>query len=268
MKLIASISAALAVCALTVSAKAPTSPVWGYRARDKSMVHTSNWNTNWAACGGARQSPINIVTSAKSGKGKKLPLKFSGRCGRFNLTEPHEPLEVDVAGGNCTVSLNNKNFKLAQFHLHAPAEHTLNRKQLDDEIHFVHVSGRGKALLVVGIFIKIGPKTDSWLGHVLDALELVNSTARSEAIVVNLKSYSTMVRKAASVGGIYNYTGSLTTPGCEENADWWVVQNPIKISSIDFGRLHQDLVEYHVTDDGDNARPVQPLNGRVVTHYN
>ena len=99
MKLIAPISAAIAVCALTVSAKAPTSHIWGYRARDKSMVHTSNWNTNWAACGGAHQSPINIVTTAKSGKGKKLPLKFSGRCGQFNLTEPHEPLEVDVAGG-------------------------------------------------------------------------------------------------------------------------------------------------------------------------
>ena len=82
------------------------------------------------------------------------------------------------------------------------------------------------------------------------------------------KSYSTMVRQAASIGGIYNYAGSLTTPGCEENADWWVVQNPIKISSIDFGRLHQDLVEYQITDDGDNARPVQPLNGRVVTRYN
>jgi len=144
----------------------------------------------------------------------------------------------------------------------------LNGKKLDGEIHFVHVSGGGKALLVVGIFIKIGPKSDSWLGPVLDALELVNSTARSEAIVVNLKSYSTMVRKAASVGGIYNYAGSLTTPGCEENADWWVVQNPIKISSIDFGRLHQDLVEYQITDDGDNARPVQRLNGRVVTRYN
>ncbi|ETM57040.1 hypothetical protein L914_00083, partial [Phytophthora nicotianae] len=51
-------------------------------------------------------------------------------------------------------------------------------------------------------------------------------------------------------------------------ADWWVVQNPITISSVDFGRLHQDLLEYHITDNGNNARPVQPLNGRKVTRYN
>ena len=77
-----------------------------------------------------------------------------------------------------------------------------------------------------------------------------------------------MVRAAAASGGIYNYPGSLTTPGCEENADWWVVRNPIKISSTDYDRLHQDLVEYHITDNGNNARPVQPLNGRTVTRYN
>ena len=80
-------------------------------------------------------------------------------------------------------------------------------------------------------------------------------------------SYFELVTKAAVIGGVYNYAGSLTTPGCEENADWWVVENPIRISAIDFGRLHQDLIEYHITDDGDNARPVQPLNDRVVTRY-
>ena len=76
-----------------------------------------------------------------------------------------------------------------------------------------------------------------------------------------------MIRRAAKRGGVYNYAGSLTIPGCEENADWWVVESPIKISSIDFGRLHQDLVEYSITEDGDNSRPVQPLNGRIVTRY-
>lgn len=88
--------------------------------------------------------------------------------------------------GDCAVSLKEKTFKLAQFHLHAPSEHTIDGKQLDGEIHFVHVSGDGKALLVVGVLIQIGPKSDSWLNPVLDALELVNSTARSDAIVVNL----------------------------------------------------------------------------------
>ena len=99
--------------------------------------------------------------------------------------------------GNCAVSLNNKNFKLAQFHLHAPGEHTLDDKHMDGEIHFVHVCDDGKALLVVGVFIQIGPKSDDWLGPVLDALKLVNSTTHSKAIVVNL--YVTLCRRGSNM---------------------------------------------------------------------
>ena len=83
MKFIASISAVIATGALTASADVATGPTWGYRAGDTSMVHTSNWNTNWAACGGAHQSPINIVTTTTSCSSEKLPLNFSGRCGQL-----------------------------------------------------------------------------------------------------------------------------------------------------------------------------------------
>ena len=38
-----------------------------------------------------------------------------------------------------------------------------------------------------------------------------------------------------------------------------------KIVLID--RIHLDLLEYHITDNGNNARPPQPLNGRVVSRY-
>ncbi|KAE8966553.1 hypothetical protein PR003_g19088 [Phytophthora rubi] len=175
---------------------------------------------------------------AKPKKGKKSPLVFSGRCSHYNLTEPHEPLEVDVIGGNCVASVNDVEYKLAQFDLHAPSEHTVDGKAHD--------------------------------GPVLDALENVNSTAHTqkEAITVHLKSYTKLIKKASKNCGIYNYPGSLTTPACDETADWWVVQTPIQISSSDFTRLHKDLVEYHITDNGNNARPVQRLNGRTVTRYN
>ncbi|EGZ12640.1 hypothetical protein PHYSODRAFT_514939 [Phytophthora sojae] len=270
MKFIASISAIIAACALAVSADVATGPVWGYHANDASMVHTSKWAEHWKACGGVRQSPIDIKTVAKVDNGKKSPLRFSGRCSHYNLTEPHEPLEVDVIGGNCIAAVNEAEYKMAQFHLHAPSEHTVNGKAHDGEIHFVHKSHKGSALLVVGIFLDIAPKSDVWLGPVLDALENVNSTAhkKNEAITVQLRSYSNLIKKASKNCGIYNYPGSLTTPGCDETVDWWVVQNAIQISSADFNRLHKDLVEYHITDDGNNARPVHPLNGRTVTRYN
>ena len=80
--------------------------------------------------------------------------------------------------------------------MHAPSEHSLDDKHMDGEIHFVHVSSDGKTLLVLGVFIQIGLKSDDWLGPVLDALELVNSTTPSEAIVVNL--YVTLCRRGST----------------------------------------------------------------------
>ncbi|KAI9915257.1 hypothetical protein PsorP6_006894 [Peronosclerospora sorghi] len=273
MKFVAPLAAVVASFALTVAADVSGGPTWGYRSNDDSLVDTSKWAETWPACGGARQSPINIVTKTASSKQKRkeLPLEFSGKCRTFNLTEPEEPLAANrltLCLGDCAVSTNGNDFDLAQFHLHVPSEHTLNGEPLDGEIHFVHKSSDGKSLLVIGIFLVLAPESNKWLDPLLDALELVNSNEYSDAVLVKLRSYSSLVKKSAKVSGIYNYPGSLTTPGCDENVDWWVVEHPVQISSIDFGRLRQDLVESRITNKGTNARPPQPLNGRVVTYYN
>lgn len=99
MKIIVSLAGAIAACTVTVSADVAMGPAWGYRTTDESIIHTSEWDTNWAACGGNHQSPIDIDTAAPTSRARNFPLKFSGHCPTFNLTEPHEPLEVDVSGG-------------------------------------------------------------------------------------------------------------------------------------------------------------------------
>ncbi|CEG44613.1 carbonic [Plasmopara halstedii] len=231
------------------------------------MVNCSSWADVWESCGGKRQSPIDIVSEKVLTAGPEFPLIFTGNCPHFSLSAPHEPLECDVFRGNCEVSLENSVYKLAQFHLHAPSEHTLDGKQKHGEIHFVHKSIDGDALLVVGIFLELDAESDPWLGPLLDTLENVSSAQQTDAVMVRLKPYAKLINTAFANGGAYNYPGSLTTPGCAETVDWWVLKSPMKISSIDYGRLHQDLVEYEITDNGNNARPVQPLLGRSVTYY-
>lgn len=88
--------------------------------------------------------------------------------------------------GDCGASLRGEVYDLDHFHLHAPSEHTIYGKHMDGEIHFVHMNSDTEALLVVGVFLEIGPVSDKWMGPVLDALELVNSTAVTDAIVVDL----------------------------------------------------------------------------------
>ncbi len=54
----------------------------------------------------------------------------------------------------------------------------------------------------------------------------------------------------------YQFMGSLTTPPCSENVLWMVLKQPQTISR-DQIRLFSQLFP-------NNARPVQPVNGRVI----
>jgi carbonic anhydrase len=56
--------------------------------------------------------------------------------------------------------------------------------------------------------------------------------------------------------GHYTFEGSLTTPPCSESVTWYVLKHPVSVSTEEvtrFSKLYRD-----------NARPVQPLNDRVV----
>lgn len=212
MKFTSSIAAVITAFSLAVPGDAAADPTWAYHARGKGMVPPSQWDTVWETCGGDRQSPIDIDTTGLFNRPKTFPLRFHGRCTTYNLSEPHEPLEVNVVGGtvvaphyyacrlavncsvkltvvslgDCSASLRGEVHDLLHFHLHAPSEHTIDGKHLDGEIHFVHMNSETEALLVIGVFLEIGPVSDKWMSPVLDALEQVNSTAVTDAIVVDL----------------------------------------------------------------------------------
>ncbi|MFZ7159375.1 carbonic anhydrase family protein [Avibacterium endocarditidis] len=56
--------------------------------------------------------------------------------------------------------------------------------------------------------------------------------------------------------GHYRLNGSLTTPPCSEGVNWVVLQQPISASSEQIRSLSHTL--------GNNNRPVQPINARIV----
>ncbi|HED16962.1 MAG TPA: carbonic anhydrase family protein [Gammaproteobacteria bacterium] len=58
----------------------------------------------------------------------------------------------------------------------------------------------------------------------------------------------------------YHYSGSLTTPPCSEGVKWYVMDEKIEASSA---QITQFQGFFNM-----NARPIQPLNGRVITERN
>ncbi len=56
--------------------------------------------------------------------------------------------------------------------------------------------------------------------------------------------------------GYYTYTGSMTTPPCKEEVKWVILNEPIEASIEQIVRITSFY--------RDNARPIQPLNGRKI----
>ena len=64
-------------------------------------------------------------------------------------------LRVDFQDGSLVVwdTFGDSNaYKLIQYHIHAPSEHTIDGKNYDVEIHMVHKSYSDGSLAVVGVF--------------------------------------------------------------------------------------------------------------------
>lgn len=198
-----------------------------------------------AACAtGKQQSPINITLS-KSRPARMPMLDFQYQSGSAELVNNGHTVQVNVAAGN-RLNVGDEPAELLQFHFHAPSEERFDGKQYPLSAHLVHKTAAGR-LLVVAVEFKEGAHNAA-LQPLLAALPAAGKQQ-------NLKDFNPALLMPSD-SSYFRFTGSLTTPPCSENVSWQVVRQAVELSKaqIDaFRRLYPM-----------NARPVQPLNGRLV----
>ncbi len=108
------------------------------------------------------------------------------------------------------------------------------------------------------VFPLLPANTD--LGADVDETETVPATAAAQ--------FDLMADVFAIIGktNYYNYMGSLTTPGCNEKINWFLMANPMFLSPTQLLAFTSTLAAEQggVARGGDN-RLIQPLNNRVVS---
>lgn len=139
-------------------------------------------------------------------------------------------------------------YAFLQFHFHAPAEHTLDRRAYPAELHFVHRNSAGQ-LAVVGVFLEEGAENPA-LAHLLAAQPHGHGEAHASQLEIDMNALLPDDR------AYYAYAGSLTTPPCSEGVRWNVLRTPIQASPAQIAALRETL--------GASSRHIQPLNQRTV----
>jgi carbonic anhydrase len=223
---------------------------WSYEAA-KGPEHWGDLDPEYAACNsGKQQSPVDIRNARKGPlppirfEYKSSPLKYLINNGHTIRVNYHSP----ASGGFLIVG--EKRYQLTQFHFHHPSEEYVHGKQYDMVIHLMHQAVDGK-VAGVAVFLQAG-NPNSTIARIWEHFPKTEGN-EEEIPGVEVNPADLLPHDRA----YYTYMGSLTAPPCDEGVTWFVLAAPTDISpeEIDaFAKLYPH-----------DVRPLQPLNGRVVT---
>ena len=217
---------------------------WAYEGRGGP----ENWGkldpANTLCDNGKRQSPIDIRDGIRV---DLTPINFSYRPSHFRIIDNGHTIQAGVSDNR--ISLLGKDYELIQLHFHRPSEERINGRNFDMVAHLVHKAYDGQ-IAIVAVLMERGTEHPlvQTLWNYLPLERHVDVYPPGVAIDLN----QLLPEKRDYI----TYMGSLTTPPCSEGVLWLVMKTPIQVSPEQiaiFARLYPN-----------NARPVQPLNGRLI----
>jgi len=234
-----------ALCTTAALAASPGAPHWDYRG-PHGALHWGAIDAAYESCARGRvQSPIDI----REAQTAALPaLAFTyGRIAPAIANNGHT-IQVNVREGQ-TLSVGDRRYQLVQFHFHTPSEERVKGRPAAMVAHFVHKDAEGK-LGVVAALIEPGKPNAGFDALLANLPQRAGQTLTVEGLEVDLASLLPATRR------YWEFEGSLTTPPCSEGVRWMVLTEPVTVSA---GSIRQFRRLFPA-----NARPVQPLNGRMV----
>lgn len=219
---------------------------WGY-APNNGPSKWASLSPDYATCkSGQSQSPIDITGKTITQAENALALQFEDQAKDIINNGHSVQVNFDNGAGG-SVRFKNEEYTLTQLHFHTPSETHIKGQTFPMEMHLVSQNKEGK-LLVTSLLFKEGKENAALQSIIKNAPKKQGETKPlgeiklTELLPQNL--------------GYYAFSGSLTTPPCSENVQWVVLKTPVNASQRQIMAVRTII--------HNDARPLQPLNGRVI----
>jgi carbonic anhydrase len=241
------LTVAIALGFASMSFAAGNEAHWGYTGKE-GADKWGDLKQEFATCKlGKEQSPIDI-RDKDAVKSKLDAITFDYRPSPLRIIDNGHTIQVNYAPGS-SISVGGSRYELLQFHFHKPSEEKVNGKAYAMVAHLVHKNKEGK-LAVVGVLLDTGKENP-----MLKTLWSTLPQQKEKEMALDQVSIDVSTLLPGD-RNYYTFAGSLTTPPCSESVTWFVLKNAVQASQGQFdafGKLYSM-----------NARPVQPVNGRVI----
>ena len=223
------------------------SAAWSYSGAG-AAAYWGTLSPSYDLCAsGQAQSPINISEYLQETSMPALEPNYAESG--LSVFNNGKTIQVNFDAGS-SLTVNGQTYNLLQLNFHTPSEHYLDGAPYPMEAHLVHQTDSG-SVAIVAMMMKLGAHNPVIEGIWQNAPIKAGETKSVDSVKVNAA--------ALLPSGLshYNYTGSLTTPPCTEGVEWYVMKETVELSEMQL-KAFQALFPV-------NARPIQPLNDRVVS---
>ena len=277
----------IALILVVVIASQHTSDPIGIARRNPTSIHAhqGQWPASCADKSSHQQSPIMIDSTLFHGN-KSSDLKTDFKAERADLLDIGHSFQLRLGSAISRISFEGKSYHLKQFHFHKPAEHIIDGKQFDMEIHFVFThdgdSRNGNKAMVLGFPVVEGadhpeitkiwrylpPFKEGYGENTADVLDWEQALATNELETSTLDHQEQMLKKDLSIdfqriipttSHFYIYDGSLTTPPCDEGITHAVASVPIVMG-------HEQIEHFEGYYEGSN-RDIQPIGDVALRNF-
>lgn len=219
---------------------------WSYEG-EGAPANWAKLRPEYASCAaGKRQSPIDIRDTIRV---DLEPIKFDYKPAHVVIIDTGHTIEVNVEEGSA-MQVMERTYQLLQFHFHKPAEERINGRTYDMVAHLVHRDEAGRTA-VIAVPLEKGSE-NPLIQAIWNNLPLDKNQEVTPSALMDLNQLLPPPERRA----YYTYIGSLTTPPCTEDVLWMVFKQPMAISPQQLGVFSHLYLN--------NARPIQPANGRLI----